>query len=91
MPKPPAWLRARLQSQLRRLGGSRTLPLPLASALYNPLTGRVERDTIEGQGGRGRRQVSRRSTYRFPWPYIPPESVDKFPGAFYGVCEGKGG
>jgi len=79
---PPVWVVRRWQGRAKRLG------------LFNPLTHRVERATLGVAVGdeEGIRRRSRKgypsSPYRFPWPYIPPESVDKFPGAFYGARGG---
>ena len=78
---PPVWVVRRWRGRAKREGR------------FNPLTNRVERVTLGVVAGdeEGRTLSRARGTprYRFPWPYLPPESVDKFPGAFYGVVEGE--
>jgi len=75
---PPVWVVRRWRGRARRIG------------TFNPLTNRVERATLgvavgdEEGSHRGPSGNVPPRPYRFPWPYLSPESVDKFPGAFYG-------
>lgn len=79
---PPVWVVRRWRGRAKREGR------------FNPLTNRVERVTLgvavgDEEGSYRRRGLRTSSPYRFPWPYLPPESVDKFPGAFYGDVTGE--